>query len=98
MRFLPGSRTVKIVDMAKGGWAVHAIAAELKCTKNTVYKAIRRYDQREPPRPSKAMKISALTPDEAYWLKDEARRIGVPWPDLARAMLTDAINEARDGH
>ena len=72
------------------------IAQELNCSRSNVYKALRRYKVRMP-KPCKEMKISALTPDEAYWLKCEARRIGVAWPDLARAMLTDAIAEARNG-
>jgi transposase len=96
MRFLPGSRSPKILELGANGMKPAYIAKELECSKSTVYKALRRYKVRQP-KPSKFMKISALTIEEGYWLKCEARRIGVPWMDLARAMLTDAINEAKNG-
>lgn len=97
MRFLPGSRAPQIIELHEAGMTPPSIAQQLECGYSNVYKTIRRYKVRRP-LPSKGMKISALTPDEGYWLKCEARRMGVSWQDLARAMLTDAIAEARNGH
>lgn len=96
IRFLPGSRAPHILQKHTEGMGAKAIACALDCTPSTVYKTIRRYKVRQPA-PAKEMKISALAPDEAYWLKCEARRLNVAWPDLARALLKDAIEEARRG-
>lgn len=94
MRFLPGSRAPKILELHKGGFAPPVIAQQLNCTSSLVYKTIRRY-KTGTPYPSSGMRIAALGTAEAAWLKAEARRIGVPWRDLARAMLNDAIHEAQ---
>lgn len=99
MRFLPGSRSPQIIEMHKRGMRASEIARDVGCTRSNVTQVLKRcglIDQR-PKRPKLTMRIAHLADDDRKWLKREARRMRVRWQDLARAMLSDAISEVRDG-
>lgn len=95
MKLILGSHTKQILELDDQHGAGE-IARRLGCTRQTVYLALKRHRGRVAP-PAMTMRIAAITRDEAQWLKGEAQKVGVSWRDLARAMLSDAIAEAKDG-
>lgn len=98
MRFLPGSLTPQIIEMRRDQqMGAVEIARKLGCTRGNVYKALRRHGLKvEALRAAPMMRIAPISHEERLWLRREARRMNVSWRDLARALLTDAIAEARD--
>ena len=53
VRFLPGSRAPRIIELATTDMTAPEIAKELSCTRSTVYKTIRRYKVRSEMRQAK---------------------------------------------
>jgi predicted transcriptional regulator len=84
------------VELFLGGTKRADIARQLGITPTAVHKALAHHKV-IPPARFERMTISAVTMDDYNWLKREAQRSGVKIADIARAMLTDAIAEARDG-
>lgn len=93
MRVLPGSKTPRILELHAQGMHPPDIAGIVKVDRTYVYRVLRRYGFRS--RPIKRMTVACVAPEDFAWLRAEARKIGTSVADLARAMLTDAIEEAR---
>ena len=74
------------------------IATRVGCSIPNVYRTLVRYGIT--PRPVKfrvhTTRIAILSNEHRNWLMKEARRMRADWRDLARAMLIDAIKEARN--
>lgn len=96
MNFPPGSRSPKILQLYAEGKKPKEIAAEVKCSRPNVHRVLKRAGKGMP-RVLRLTSVSRLSQEDERWLRAEARRLGVAMADLARAMLVDAIEEARDG-
>lgn len=93
--------TTEIIRLAQEeGLNVSAIARRVGCSAPNVSKTLNRHDvEAKSVRPNAvATHISVLSVEHRRWLMGEARKIKANWRDLARAMLIDAIEEARDGN
>jgi len=81
------SRTPEIIRLWKAHFPRAEIAKQLKCSKSNVTQAIKRHlawDNR----------IATLTDEHHAWLVRQATKSSTPPSVMARAMLTDAIDEA----
>jgi hypothetical protein len=95
MKTLPGSKTPKILELHAQGANALEIATAVNVARTYVYKVLRHHGHRS--RVATTMTISIVGSEDLNWLRAEARRTRTRVPDLARAMLTDAIYEARNG-
>lgn len=94
MTFLPGSKGPEIVRLFNEGLPPIEIGPRVGCSRSNAHKTLRRHVA--------SLKlcytrISPLSSRDMDWLQAEAQRLKTTTPDLARAMLVDAIAEARDG-
>ena len=97
MKTLRGSKSDKILGLYEGGMAPSDIAGIVGCTRSNVHKSIQRHcGGAKSPRYG-LTRVSLLPPDDLEWLHAEAHRLGAPIGDIARALLIDAIEEARHG-
>lgn len=94
MKVREGTRTAEIIALFRSGMRQADIAREVSCTPANVYRAL--FNHGEIDGPTISMRISPLTLEDRTWLRKQAAIAKVPLCDLARAMLVDAINEARD--
>lgn len=105
MKYRKGSLAPEIVKLAHQGIGRREIARMVGCTPPNVYKTLLRHGIITPPPPPPARprapalttRISVLSDEDRTWLRQEAKRMKVHWRDLARAILTDAIYEAKHG-
>ncbi len=99
MKYRKGSLAPEIVKLAHQGIGRHEIARMVGCAPPNVYKTLLRHGiiTPPPPRPALTTCISVLSDEDRTWLRQEAKRMKVHWRDLARAILTDAIYEAKHG-
>lgn len=95
VRIQRNGKTREILDLFDQGVAPPVIAQQVGVDRCYTYKVLRMHGR--PTRQYREMKISAVARDDYEWLRREAARIGSSVADLARAMLTDAIDEARNG-
>jgi IS30 family transposase len=84
-----------IVGLYDAGMRVAEIAQRTGVDRCFIYKLLK-WNGRVT-RQYREMKISSVARDDYEWLRREATRMGSSVADLARAMLTDAIDEARNG-
>jgi hypothetical protein len=97
MRILKHGKTRQILDLFEQGVRPPVIALEVEVDRCYVYRVLKAHGHRMRARPgSQTIRISTLAETDLDWLKEEARAVDVRWQDLARAMLIDAIQEARD--
>lgn len=95
MKFLPGSKSPQIVELYNSGLHPADIARVVECSRSNVHKSLRRHLDRKDEIRNAHTRVSPLALKDMMWLQDEARRLNISSADLARAMLVDAINEAR---
>lgn len=95
MRFFPNSRTPRILELRAQGKSAREIAEETGVDRTYVQRVVRKHLNRAP-RQYRNMTIASVATEDFRWLRNEAIRTGTTVRDLARAMLTDAIQEARD--
>jgi hypothetical protein len=95
VRILRRGKTRQILDLFDQGVRPPVIALEVEVHRVHVYRVLRAHGRYT--RGLKTMRVSTVAQEDLAWLRREARRVGARWQDLARAMLTDAIQEARDG-
>ena len=79
------SRTRDIVRLRASGKRVNEIARQLGVTPAAVCHALARHK----------VTVPFLMPEQMQWLRDEAQRSGAEIGDIARALLADAIEDAR---
>lgn len=97
MSFLPGSKSPEIVKLYHAGLHPADIARMLCCSRSNVHKSLRRHLGVKVEIRNAHTRVSPLALKDMLWLQEEARRLKISTADLARAMLVDAIGEARDG-
>lgn len=100
MKFKKGSLSPEIIRLAvEEGLDRRAIAQRVGCAVPNVYKTLLRYGviAQAKPLPAVHTCISVLPDPHRIWLRQEAKRMRVSWRDLGRALLVDAIEEARNG-
>lgn len=95
MRILPGSKTPRILELYDQGMRPPDIARVVQADRAYVYRLLRAHGRQTCRKAIGRMYVSPVEPGDFEWLRAEARKIGTSVADLARAMLTDAINEAR---
>ena len=98
MKVLRNTMTPRIIDLYRDGLAVADIAVLVGCSRSNVHKALKRHDIEGYGERRAHTQISPLPRDLLRWLREEAARINVNTRDLARAILVDAIEEARDAN
>lgn len=91
----PKGRTPRILELHDQGYRQCEIVRMVPCDSSQVYATLKRWGKTLPD--VKAMRIAPISREDMAWLRAEAQATKVRWQDLARAMLTDAIQEARDG-
>ena len=97
-RPLPQETKQAVVEMYDAGVRVAEIAQRTGVERCFVYKIIKKAGrQTSKPRQHRTMTVSSVSCEDYEWLLREARRMRSTVADLARAMLTDAIDEARNG-
>ncbi len=80
-----------IQKMAAVGMKNFEIARKLGCTAS--YVSVVLSESTDKPR---SFLMPALSPDEWDWLRGEATRLQISVRDCAKALLVDAINDARE--
>lgn len=92
------SRVPKILEMYAKGVSVDEIATALECTRNNVWVAIRRNEQRHIMlNEGRDIHVSALSAENAEWLLRESIFLAKPMRLLAGELLEDAIMARRMG-
>jgi hypothetical protein len=89
------TRTHWILELHGQGLRQVEIAEVVGCSRANVSKAIEKHAGDAPV--TTGFHIAALTGEDHAWLAIEAGRLGCAVRDLARALLADAIEEARHG-
>jgi hypothetical protein len=86
------SRSPEIVRLWRSGvTSPTRIARQLGCSVANVAKTIKRHVPEYTPRPKGGLVIDGISETDMAWLRAEAAKANVTIPDMARAMLTDAI-------
>lgn len=98
MRVLANTMTPRIIDLYRDGLAVADIAALVGRSRSNVHKTLKRHEIEGYGERRAHTQISPLPRDLLQWLREEAGRLNVSTRDLARALLVDAIYEARNGN
>lgn len=84
-------RTIEILRLHREGHSQDVIAAMTDCCQTNVSQTIRRHVGMQ------RLMIDVLAPGEMDWLADEAAKAGLSVSALVKAMLVDAIYDARRG-
>lgn len=92
--FHADSKSPEIVRLWRSGVKSRTeIARRVGCSMSNVRKVIMRHV----PEYTTPIMVSGLTVDQVKWLEAEASKSGVTPDVMARALLIDAIEEARQG-
>lgn len=96
------AKAARVLELYDKGTGQEDIALTLKISRHTIRALVKMHGRALRPggRPKKAaseMRIPVLGPDQVEWLDEEATRLNVSRGALMKAMLVDAIEEAKNG-